>query len=248
MCMCVRVCVCSDCVNPLWKTTFFAQEGSGGGGETPRRASLCGPVSHSERASIRRLPTRMHSRLSWQSEAHWPVTEIKRRAISVTKTTCSIEGKMGSRREKGKEMEEEHRETCWYSLLLVASVNDAFCPFHPLLSICIDVERRVGKRDVDSWTDSFFTHVRQVPSYCLGHKKTNAHKRGRLQSTGSVYARYGQCLLTQKAPDRCFTSLVAYVCLLAKTRTGTNMCTKLKPNSEMSGMVVHYVGFFMDQS
>lgn len=207
---------------------------------------MCDPVRHSEWVPIRRLPTRMHSRLSWQSEAHWPVTEIKRRAISVTKTTCSIEGKMGSRREEEKEMEKEHRETCWYSLLLVASVNDAFCPFHPLLSICIDVERRGGKRDVGSWTDSFFTHVRQVLSYCVGHKKTNTHKRGCFRSTGSVYTSYGQCLLTQKAPVQCFTFHVAYVCLLAKTHTATNMCTKLKHKSEISGMVVHYVGFCMD--
>lgn len=184
---------------------------------------MCDPVRHSEWVPIRRLPTRMHSRLSWQSEAHWPVTEIKRRAISVTKTTCSIEGKMGSRREEEKEMEKEHRETCWYSLLLVASVNDAFCPFHPLLSICIDVERRGGKRDVGSWTDSFFTHVRQVLSYCVGHKKTNTHKRGCFRSTGSVYTSYGQCLLTQKAPVQCFTFHVAYVCLLAKTHTATNV-------------------------
>lgn len=142
--VCKSVCAVCGCVNPLWKTTFLHRKAvvvvAGGG--TPQRASLCGPVSHSERAPIRRLPTRMHSRLSWQSEAHWPVTEIKRRAISVTKTTCSIEGKMGSRREKGKEMEKEHRETCWYSLLLVASVNDAFCPLHPLLSICIDAEKK----------------------------------------------------------------------------------------------------------
>lgn len=60
--------------------------------------------------------------------------------------------------------------------------------------------RRGGKRDVGSWTDSFFTHVRQVLSYCVDHKKTNAHKRGCFRSTGSVYASYGQCLLTQKKP------------------------------------------------
>lgn len=97
--VCVAQLQC-DCVNPLWKTTFSAHEGSGGGG-TPRRASLCGPVSHSEWASICRLPTTMHSRLGWQSEAHWPVTEIKWRAISVTKTTCSIGGTMKSSRGEG---------------------------------------------------------------------------------------------------------------------------------------------------
>lgn len=114
-------------------------------------------------------------------------------------------------------MEEEHRETCWYSLLLVASVNDAFCPFQPLLSICIGVERRGGKRDVGSWTDSFFTHVRQVSSYCLGHKKTNVHKRGCFRST----APNGLCLATQKAPVQCFTFLVAYVCLHKHAQTQT---------------------------
>uniref|UniRef100_A0A3B4UFW8 Uncharacterized protein n=1 Tax=Seriola dumerili TaxID=41447 RepID=A0A3B4UFW8_SERDU len=30
----------------------------------------------------------------------------------------------------------------------------------------------------------FFTHVRQVPSYCLGHKETSAHRRGCLRSLG----------------------------------------------------------------
>lgn len=221
------VCVCEIVLILCEGLLFFFCTGRqwwwGGRGGTPRRASLCGPVSQSEWDPIRRLPTRMHSRLSWQSEAHWPVTEIKRRAISVTKTTCSIEGKMGSRREKGKEMEKEHRETCWYSLLLGASVNDAFCPFHPLLSIW---ERRGGKRDVGFWTDSFFTHVRQVLSYCVGHKKTNAHKRGCFLSTGSVYASYGQCLLTQKP----FTFPVVHVCLFAKTRTGINMCTSWNIN------------------
>lgn len=39
-------------------------------------------------------------------------------------------------------MEKRHGETCRYSLLLVASVNDVFCPFQPLLSICSDVEKR----------------------------------------------------------------------------------------------------------
>lgn len=99
-CVCVRSCtpVCL-CVNPEWKATvFFAQEGRGG---TPWWASVCGPVSLCEWVWIRRLPTRTHGWLSWQSEAHWPVTEIKRRTISATKTTCGMEGTMGSRRGEG---------------------------------------------------------------------------------------------------------------------------------------------------
>lgn len=109
LCLCVQdygcVCVCAAalrcaCVLILSERLrfFFAQEGRGG---TPWWASVCGPVSLCEWVWIRRLPTRTHGWLSWQSEAHWPVTEIKRRAISATKTTCGMEGTMGSRRGEG---------------------------------------------------------------------------------------------------------------------------------------------------
>lgn len=187
MCMCTYPILLCTCVLILSERLCFlhrkAAEGLPGG-------PLCaGPVSLCEWAWIRRLPMRTHSQLSWQSEAHWPVTEIKRRAISVAKTTCRMEGMMESQRGGGEGNGKKHGETCRYSLLLVASVKDAFCPFQPLLSICSDVERRReggGKRDVDSWTDSFFTHVRQVPSYCLVNKETSAHRRGCLRSLVSL--------------------------------------------------------------
>ncbi len=187
MCVRIYVPVCL-CVNPEWKATFFFLHRKAEGG-LPGGPQCAGPVILCEWACIRKLPTRTHGRLSWQSEAHWPVTEIKRRAISAAKTTCGMERAMESWRGGGEGNGRRHRELCRYSLLFVASVNDAFCPFQPLLSICSDVERMKeggGKRDVDSWTDSSFTHVRQVPSYCLDHKETNAHRRGCLRNLVSV--------------------------------------------------------------
>lgn len=87
------------------------------------------------------------------------------------------------------------------------------------------MEGRGGKRDVGSWTDSFFTHVRQVPSYCLGHKKTNAHKRGCFRSTVFLCQLLkGHCLVTQKALVWSFTFLVAYVCLHKLTQS--QVCTQ----------------------
>lgn len=82
-CVHARAALCS-CVNPEWKATFFFWNRKAEGGRTPWWASVCGPVSLCEWVWIRRLPTRTHGWLSWQSEAHWPVTEIKRRAISAT--------------------------------------------------------------------------------------------------------------------------------------------------------------------
>uniref|UniRef100_A0A672JIK8 Uncharacterized protein n=1 Tax=Salarias fasciatus TaxID=181472 RepID=A0A672JIK8_SALFA len=82
-----------------------------------------------------------------------------------------MEGRRGGGEGNGK----RHTETCRYSLLLVASVKDAFLMQEK-------GEKGGGKRDVDSRTDSLFTHVRQVPSYCLGHKETSAHRRGCLRS------------------------------------------------------------------
>ncbi len=187
MCVCASVLQCACVLILSERLRFFMHRKAVGG--LPGGPQCAGPVSLCEWAWIRRLPTRTHGRLSWQSEAHWPVTEIKRRAISAAKTTCGTEGAMESRRGGGEGNGRRHRETCGYSLLLVASVNDAFCPFQPLLSICSDAERRReggGKRDVDSWTDSFFTHVRRVPSYCLAHKETSAHRRGCLRSLVSV--------------------------------------------------------------
>lgn len=89
--MCVYVCVsvplCA-CVLILSERLRFLHRKAVGG--LPGGPQCAGPVSRCEWAWIRRLSTRTHGRLSWQSEAHWPVTEIKRRAILPAKTTCGI--------------------------------------------------------------------------------------------------------------------------------------------------------------
>lgn len=104
MCVCASVLQCA-CVLILSErlrfcfVLFVFCTGRHWGG-LPGGPQCAGPVSLREWAWIRRLPTRTHGRLSWQSEAHWPVTEIKRRAISQAKTTCGTEGEMESRRRR----------------------------------------------------------------------------------------------------------------------------------------------------